>query len=334
MSRSSQQLPGGASGLGVLSFVKHHGLGNDFVLIDARALDVAALTAAAPALCDRHRGVGADGLLLLLPGALPRMRVVNADGSVPEMCGNGLRCFVQWLDDQGLWRPLPPSGAGADGAFGPDSRAQGDGGDLGDAGEVGEVETDAGRLRCGVFRGADGRIDEVEVAMGVGAYEPAAVPVLADAPLIDALVEVDGVALRLTALSIGNPHAVTFDALDLADRLRLGPALERHLRFPARVNAEFCTLLEPDADGTPRLQIDVYERGCGWTQACGTGATAAVIAGVRTGRLPASRPVRARLPGGWLTLTADADGRGTMRGPTRRVYAGSVDVGVVVVAAG
>jgi len=311
--------------LGVLPFVKHHGLGNDFALIDARALDVAALIAAASALCDRHRGIGADGLLLLLPGPLPRMRVVNADGSVPEMCGNGLRCFVQWLDDQGLWRPLDPASTLDDpqdeAAIGPGSRADR---------EVGEIDTDAGRLRCGVIRDAAGRIDEVEVAMGVGAYEPGAVPVLAEAPLIEGPFEVDGVVLHLTALSIGNPHAVTFDVLDEATRLRLGPLLERHPRFPARVNAEFCALLPADADGTPRLQIDVYERGCGWTQACGTGATAAVIAGVRTGRLPASRPVRARLPGGWLTLTADAAGRGTMRGPTRRVFAGRVDVAAVL----
>ena len=317
---SNPQSAPSAKTLGVLPFVKHHGLGNDFLLIDARALDVAALTDVAPALCDRHRGVGADGLLLLLPGALPRMRVVNADGSVPEMCGNGLRCFVQWLDDQGLWRPLE-TGGGDRGASGPRSRADR---------EVGEVDTDAGRLRCGVVRDDDGRIAEVEVAMGVGAYEPAAVPVVADAAQIDAPFVVDGVTLHLTALSIGNPHAVTFDALDEATRLRVGPLLERHPRFPARVNAEFCVRLPDDEDGTPRLQIDVYERGCGWTQACGTGATAAVIAGVRTGRLPASRPVRARLPGGWLTLTADADGRGTMRGPTRRVYAGSVDVEAVL----
>lgn len=285
-----------------IAFAKHHGLGNDFLVIDARALDVERLRAAAPSLCDRHRGVGGDGLLLLWRDApRPAMRVVNADGSVPEMCGNGLRCFVQWLDDAGLLATERDGTA-----------------------EFAAVDTDAGTLRCEVFRDAAGRIAEVEVAMGQGRFDPAAVPYAGETALQDATFEAHGHRLRASALSIGNPHLVLFEPVEEAERLRLGPLLERHPAFPARINVEFCAPLPPAADGTAQLQVDVYERGCGWTQACGTGATAVAIAHVRAGRHPADAPLRVRLPGGWLTLRADAEGRGWMRGPTAYVYRGEV----------
>jgi diaminopimelate epimerase len=290
------------------AFAKHHGLGNDFIVIDARQDDETALRDAAPALCDRHRGVGADGLLLLLRTTpRPFMRVINADGSVPEMCGNGLRCFVQWLDMAGL---LPVDGA------------------AGSAGEpvFVDIDTDAGTLRCEVIRDEGGDVVEVEVAMGFAAWAPSQVPMDAVAPLIDGQLEVAGRVLTATALAIGNPHVVTFDDLDDTTRLRLGPRLERHPRFPARVNVEFCAVLAPASDGTAQLRVDVYERGCGWTQACGTGATAAVIAAVRTGRHQADAPMRVQLPGGWLTIRASADGEGWMRGPTAFVYRGEVDL--------
>lgn len=291
-----------------IAFAKHHGLGNDFLLIDARDGSEQRLRAAATALCDRHRGVGGDGLLLLLRSEpRPAMRVVNADGSVPEMCGNGLRCFVQWLDDRGL---LPTTTS--------------------EAGEFAEVDTDAGTLRCEVFRdgtrAGPGRVVEVEVAMGRAQLEPSRVPFAGDAPLADALFDAYGNPLRATALAIGNPHLVLFDPVDDQKRLRLGPMLERHASFPARVNVEFCAPLAPAADGTAQLRVDVFERGCGWTQACGTGATAVVIAHVLAGRHPADAPMRVQLPGGWLTIRASADGDGWMRGPTAFVFEGVVDL--------
>lgn len=287
-----------------IPFAKYHGLGNDFLLIDARALPADQLRAAAPQLCDRHRGVGGDGLLLLLRDApRPAMRVVNADGSVPEMCGNGLRCFVQWLDDGGRLPTTQRDGA-----------------------ELAQIDTDAGTLACEVFRGADGRVAEVEVAMGPAAWAPSAVPMRADAPLQDGPFQAFGTKVRASALSIGNPHLVLFDPLDDTKRLRLGPMLEQHADFPARVNVEFCAPLAPAADGTAQLRVDVYERGCGWTQACGTGATAAVIAHVQAGRHPAGAPMRVQLPGGWLTIRADAEGHGWMRGPAALVFRGEVEL--------
>jgi diaminopimelate epimerase len=295
----------------LIPFAKYHGLGNDFIVIDARDGQEAALRDATPALCERYRGIGADGLLLLLCDApRPFMRVVNSDGTVPEMCGNGLRCFVQWLDDAGHF-PAPLATDAAGDAY---------------AGEVVEIDTDAGPLCCEVFRGADGRIAEIEVTMGPAAWEPSQVPLDGVGPLIEGPLEVAGRTVTATALSIGNPHVVTFDALDDTTRLRLGPRLESHPRFPAHINVEFCAPLAPAADGTAQLRVDVFERGCGWTQACGTGATAAVIAAVRTGRHPADAPMRVQLPGGWLKVRASADGRGWMRGPAAYVFRGEFEL--------
>ncbi len=299
-----------------LPFDKYHGLGNDFLVIDARRLDLASLRAAAPQLCDRHRGVGGDGLLLLLRSEpRPAMRVINADGSVPEMCGNGLRCFVQWLDDRGALVPKTP----------PPGRVEiGDGGGV-DAGYDGaQIDTDAGTLDCRVYRDASGRVAEVEVRMGAASFAPATVPMDAVGPLIDGELRVGGTTLRGTALSVGNPHLVLFEPAAVAERLRLGPQLERHPQFPARINVEFCTPLSPDGEGTARMRVDVFERGCGWTEACGTGATAAVLAAVQLGRHAAGAPMRVQLPGGWLTILVGDDGVATMRGPTAAVFHGEV----------
>lgn len=282
-----------------VAFCKLEGLGNDFVLIDARSLPIEPLLRAAPRLCDRHFGIGADGLLLWT-GSLqaPRMTVVNADGSVPEMCGNGLRCFVKWLGDH----QLPQA----------DSVA---------------VLTGAGALQCAVERDGDGRVTLVQVAMGVAQWQPEAVPVRSDAPLLAAVIDdlpqpPQGPALRWTALSTGNPHLVTFDPVAPADRLLLGPQLSSHSRFPRQINVEFASVQHGDAG--PALHVDVYERGCGWTLACGTGATATVHAAVRLGLVPAEQPVAVRLPGGWLSIAIGADGSATMRGPAHEVFAGSV----------
>ncbi|MBM4343153.1 MAG: diaminopimelate epimerase [Deltaproteobacteria bacterium] len=277
-----------------IPFVKLHGLGNDFVVV--RESDLPDLDSGRVRdLCDRHTGIGADGILVAScdPDGLPRMTVHNADGSVPEMCGNGLRCFAKWLGDTDPARS---------------DRVR--------------VWTGAGLLDCQLHRGADGRVAEVTVAMGRASWAPAQVPVLADAPMVAAPFEVGGVVLRLTALAIGNPHAVTFDALPYAVQQSLGPLLSRDPRFPAGVNAEFAQVV--DTDEGPTVHVAVFERGCGWTQACGTGATATVLAGVRLGLLPPGRSIPTRLPGGWLHIAVDADGSATMRGPAVRVFDGAL----------
>lgn len=279
-----------------LEFSKMHGLGNDFIVIDARELDLDFGSGLAQRLCDRHTGVGADGVLLFTGTvAEPQMTVINADGSVPEMCGNGLRCFAKWLGD-GLRRP---------------------------DGDV-EVQTGAGLLRCDLERDREGNVRSVAVAMGRASWQPELVPVLADAPLVNAPFDVGGVTVRLSALATGNPHAVTFDALDDGEVRRLGPLLSSHPRFPAGVNAEFARVVA-GADG-PEIHVDVHERGCGWTQACGTGATATVLAAVELGLVARGVEVRTRLPGGWLGITVDAEGLAVMRGPAVAVFGGVVQV--------
>lgn len=187
-------------------FAKYEGLGNDFVVVTAQNVTADRLgPGAARAICDRHLGVGADGVLVTgLEGGRPFMRILNADGSEPEMCGNGLRCVALHLVQTGM---VPERAFVVDTASGPH------GCEVLDAGEVAHVE----------------------VEMRAPSLAPADVPVDATGPLVDAPLELDGRVVRVTAVSMGNPHAVTFDALDDAARAALGPRLERDPRFPQRV---------------------------------------------------------------------------------------------------
>lgn len=276
-----------------LRFSKYEGLGNDFLVVSetepaARRID----SALARALCDRHTGVGGDGVLLVGLGADPSMHVINADGSVPEMCGNGLRVAALFAAEAGA---------------------------LGGARAV--FQTGAGPHHVAIER--RGREAWVEVEMRVPSLAPAEVPVEADAPLVDADFEVDGMVLRVTAVSMGNPHVVTFEAVG-DRRLSLGPRLERHPRFPSGVNVGFASL----ADG--EIVLHVWERGAGWTRACGTGACAAAVAAVETGRVPRGEPVTVRLPGGPLRIrVGERDERVQMGGPARHVFDGVIDLDVL-----
>ena len=264
-----------------LRFHKYEGTANDFIVVDASEVEGAALSASeVRRLCDRHRGIGADGVLLLsVRNGHPAMDVLNADGSTSEMCGNGLRCVARHLVRTG--------------------RASNDF----------VVETGAGPHRCVVVG------DDIEIRMRVPSLEPSRVPVLADGPLRDTPLRFEDDEVRLTAVSMGNPHAVTFD--EGLDRLALGPRIGRDGRFPEGVNVGFGRF-EGD-----ELVLDVFERGAGWTQACGTGACAAVVAAVETGRAARSVPVRVRLPGGVLTVTVEGPDVGVlMRGPARFVFDG------------
>jgi diaminopimelate epimerase len=265
-----------------LRFSKYEGLGNDFLIVEDRSVD----PALAVALCDRHRGVGADGVILLGEQAGgPSMRVINADGSTPEMCGNGLRCVARHLVRRGTFAERQ--------SF--------------------SVHTDAGPHGCSVAEG------EVTVHMRPASFVPADVPVVADAPLLDAPLELDDVTLRITAVSMGNPHAVTFDDVG-AQRLVLGPRVQGDRRFPRGVNVGFA---RDAADGA--IDLFVLERGAGWTEACGTGACAAVAAAVATGRRRAGDAVTVRLPGGSLGIVVSAPEESIlMTGPARHVFDGAV----------
>jgi len=275
------------------SFVKMQGLGNDFILLEGSRLPKGVkLPELAQQVCDRHLGIGADGLILAWPARLEaasaRMQIFNADGSEPEMCGNGLRCFARYLADQ---RPQP----------------------------VPElvIETAAGlrQVRLGPT--------ELEVNMGLPILEPEALPALGfgNGPVIQQALEAEGQRFEVTLVSMGNPHCVIqVPSLATFDFAHWGPRLERHPAFPARINLEFVEVLSPE-----RAQVKVWERGAGATQACGTGACAVLVAGVLGGWL--DHEAEMGLPGGDLTIAWEGLGQAVwMRGPAQKVFDGEIEL--------
>jgi diaminopimelate epimerase len=274
-----------------MHFVKMEGCGNDYIYVDCfrqpMPHDPAGLSRA---ISDRHFGVGGDGLILICPSdkADARMRMFNADGSESEMCGNGVRCVAKFVHDHGLVRK-------------PTLR----------------VETGRGVLTL-ELEVAGGAVRQVRVDMGEPILAAAQIPTtLPGDPPQDVPLEAGGTTLRVTCVSMGNPHCVTFvDEITDAQVLGLGPQVEKHPAFPRRVNAEFVRVNRPD-DVTMR----VWERGSGETLACGTGACAVAVAGVLTGRT--QRRVTAHLPGGDLRLHwSEADNHVYMTGPAVEVFSG------------
>jgi len=263
---------------------KYEGLGNDFVLLDRRASGEDISPRAARALCDRRRGVGADGVLVLLPSrvAAARMVVHNADGSLAEMCGNGLRCVVKHL---------------LDGHPAEDTLA---------------IETGAGVLSSRVHR-RSGAVDEVEVELGPARLTaPNLPPAPGGGPFRG--VRVEGVDFPGTAVNLGNPHLVLLGAPQEVVREH-GPRLEHLPGFPERTNVE---AVRRAHEG---LSVWVWERGAGLTDACGTGAGAAVVAAFLAGWVSPDVFVPVELPGGRLAVRVAADlGRTTLRGPARFVF--------------
>ncbi|HWN66399.1 MAG TPA: diaminopimelate epimerase [Haliangium sp.] len=290
-----------------MDFSKYHGLGNDFIVVDLRA---GAGEVPAPGvvreLCDRRHGIGADGVLPILPAtgdADARMRVLNADGSEAEMCGNGLRCVIKHL-----WERDPVLAG----------RAQARGGTL-------RIETGAGVLGCQAHV-RHGHVEAVTVDMGRPQLDRAAIPMTGPAGerCIEAPLAVAGVSLAVTAVSMGNPHAVAFvDATGPALRAlaeAVGPTIEHLDWFPRRTNAELAHVRSPT-----EIELVVWERGCGITLACGTGACATAVAACLTGRARAGTEMSVHLPGGALGITVAEDHRRVwMRGPAVRVFDGSV----------
>ena len=292
-----------------MQFLKYEGLGNDFVVVDLRRgvpgpspIDPAVATR----LCDRHRGVGADGVLGVLPASSPdadaRMVVINADGSEAEMCGNGIRCVAKALYDGTL-----PGGAIRK--------------------PVLTIDTGAGRLVCRVVAGPGGTCESVAVDMGRPRMERAELPMAGPAGrVIEEAIELTGARgtrrFAITGVSMGNPHAVIFvgqgeEPLALAKEF--GPALEHHPAFPRRTNAEFAR-----ATGE-HIELVVWERGCGITLACGTGACATAVAATMTGRAPRGREITVELPGGALCIAVAEDLAGvSMRGPSVLVFRGEI----------
>jgi diaminopimelate epimerase len=274
-----------------VDFVKMHGLGNDFIVIDGRRYS-AAWSQLAQAMCDRHFGVGADGILVVLDaeGANARMRIFNPDGSEAEMCGNGIRCFAKYLYERGIAR-----------------------------GREIRIATGAGVLPVTLDIDDVDRVRQVTVGMGVPRLDPREIPVLVegegavDVPLRLA----DGTELRFTAVSMGNPHAVVFldEPVERFPLERIGPEVEHHALFPQRVNFEIANVLDRE-----RITLRVWERGAGLTLACGTGACATVVA-ARLHDL-VGEEVAVRVPGGTLRIAWDGKGEVWMTGPAVEVFQG------------
>jgi diaminopimelate epimerase len=287
-----------------MRFAKLHGAGNDYIYVNGfeeKVLDPAAL---AVRMSDRHFGVGTDGLILVLPpqeGGDVRMRMFNADGSESEMCGNGARCLAKFAVDRGLVKV--------------DVRGQ----TIGSArAGVVRVETLAGLREIELWRDAGGRIARGTVGMGRPILEPAKIPVrTSGARAVDVPIAIDGQALRMTCVSMGNPHAVFYVERAADWPLEtLGPKIERHEMFPARINVHVVQVLSPG-----EVIMRTWERGSGITLACGTGASAVCVAGVLTGRT--DRRILAHVPGGDLELEwprDDAEVR--LTGPMEEVFTG------------
>ncbi len=276
-----------------MRFWKYQGIGNDFILLDGAAGDLEIDTEWCRRACDRHYGIGADGVLYVMPGEGTdiTMRIINADGSEAEMCGNGIRCVAKYAADHEV---VP--------------------------GDSMTIHTLAGDLGAEVFRGDDGLVRTVRINMGAPILDGRTVPVDYDGRFIDQPFDADGIPIRANAVSMGNPHFITFTPLDDATVDRLGPILERHPFFPRKTNVEFCRV----EDG--KIYIRVYERGAAWTLACGTGACATTTAAALNGLVPFGTPVDVHLPGGWLRITVDKDlGYVLMEGPAELVFTGDME---------
>lgn len=276
-----------------MRFWKYQGIGNDFILLDGTAGDLEIDTEWCRRACDRHYGIGADGVLYVMPGEGTdiTMRIINADGSEAEMCGNGIRCVAKYAADHEV---VP--------------------------GDTMTIHTLAGDLGAEVFKGDDGLVRTVRINMGAPILDGRTVPVDYDGRFIDQPFDADGVPIRANAVSMGNPHFITFTPLDDATVDRLGPILERHPFFPRKTNVEFCRV----EDG--KIYIRVYERGAAWTLACGTGACATTTAAALNGMVPFGTPVDVHLPGGWLRITVDKDlGYVLMEGPAELVFTGDME---------
>ncbi|HQR61238.1 MAG TPA: diaminopimelate epimerase [Methylophilaceae bacterium] len=272
-----------------LKFTKMQGLGNDFVVIDAIRQQVALTPKLVRHLADRHFGIGCDQLLVVEQSTRPdadfRYRIFNADGGEVEQCGNGARCFVRFVHEQGLI----------------------------DKSEI-RVETARGII---LPRLEDS--GQVTVDMGAPRLLPEEIPFTAGALAQTYALQVGDAAVEISALSMGNPHAVQIvDDIETAPVAEQGPLIERHQRFPQRVNAGFMQIVNPH-----RINLRVYERGAGETLACGTGACAAAVAGIRLGKL--ASPVTVAMRGGELSISWAGEGQTVMMtGPAVTVFEGEI----------
>jgi diaminopimelate epimerase len=279
-----------------LRFTKMHGCGNDFIVVDDLEGVWDFEEEAIQLLCDRHFGIGADGLILVRPASDPAadffMLYHNADGSLAEMCGNGVRVFAKYLADTGLH-----------------------------SGDAVAVQTLGGIKHIEIVRDEAGAFALARVDMGAPVLAAADIPTtLHGDPVVDATVTTGMGDVIVTCVSMGNPHAITWvDDVDDAPVTTLGPLVETAPVFPRKTNVEFAQVVAPD-----RIRLRVWERGVGETLACGTGACATLVAAALTGRT--GRRATIELPGGELDIEWTAAGAVLMTGPAETVFTGAWNI--------
>ncbi|MEI6519886.1 MAG: diaminopimelate epimerase [bacterium] len=279
-----------------IDFVKMHGLGNDFIVVDCirNNYSIDELVKSATFLCDRNFGIGADGLILVIASTEAdfQMRIINADGSEAEMCGNGIRCFAKFVYDKGLTQKTDFT-----------------------------VSTLAGIIAPAI-QVEDGKVKVAKVNMGEPHLERELIPMVGPkGEVINEMLQVESTTVRVTAVSMGNPHAVLFvDDVNTYAVDWFGPRIERHSIFPRKTNVEFVQRVS-----STYLKMRVWERGAGLTLACGTGACATVVAAVLNGL--SERTAIVELPGGKLEITwDDEDNHVYMTGPADEVFCGVVTI--------
>jgi len=272
-----------------LGFTKMHGLGNDFIMVGCIESSLQDPAATAKKLCDRHFGIGADGLILVLPSKKAdfKMRIFNPDGSEAEMCGNGIRCFAKYVRDRGLT----------------DKKKL-------------EVETLAGMIKPEILDSG-----MIKVDMGEPELERANIPMRGQAgKVISEKLMLDGNELEVTAVSMGNPHAIIFvEDLEEYPVADIGSQVEDNPIFPKKTNVEFVQVKSPE-----EIHIGVWERGAGVTLACGTGACASLVAGVLNKKT--ERKAKVHLPGGMLEIEWARNNHVYMTGPAKTVFEGTIKI--------
>ena len=278
-----------------MKFTKMQGIGNDYVYVNCFEETVADPERVSEIISDRHFGIGADGLVLIMPSdkADFRMRMFNADGSEGNMCGNATRCIGKFVYDNHLTDKTNIT-----------------------------LETRSGIKKLTLYP-ENGKVKTVLVDMGKAVLKPADIPMnVSGDTFINKPITVDGKEVFITAVSMGNPHAVTYvDDVVCLELEKIGPSFENHPLFPERVNTEFIKILDEST-----MQMRVWERGSGETWACGTGACAATAASVLNGYFPHDKEITVKLRGGDLFITYKSDGTVLMRGPAETVFTGEIDV--------
>ena len=275
-----------------MDFVKMHGLGNDFVFIEDKTGQDKDYTALARAMCNRHTGIGADGLIVIVDSRVAdvRMRIINSDGSEAEMCGNGIRCFAKYVYDNGIIEKKRFT-----------------------------VETPAGIMEPEITVGADNKAELITINMGRPSFNRSEIPMEgADGRVLNEDLCVNGANWKITSLLMGVPHTVTYvDDVDTVDIEKIGPLFEKHEAFPKHTNINFAQQMDDQT-----VKIRTWERGAGATLACGTGSCSVAVASFLNGRT--GREVDIQLPLGTLHIEyREEDGNVYMTGPAAVSFTGT-----------